>query len=98
MVETTCPRCGATLRDEDAAWLAGPPGYAPALFWVHPRPDGRGKCRLWAGPPIAMHYLECGSIMPDALSAGRESPGSTPCNASGIASHTSEGNRGKHDG
>jgi hypothetical protein len=49
---TTCPRCGATLRPEDARWLAGPPGYLPALRWAHRRPDDGRPCHLDSGPPV----------------------------------------------
>lgn len=73
--ETTCPKCGATLRPEDAAWVAGPIGYAPALLWAHPRPDGKGKCRMRSGPPLAYAPARPrGSIDATTLSAGQAPP------------------------
>lgn len=75
MSETICPRCGAALRREDAAVLSGPPGYLPVLYWCHQRPDGKGKCRLYSGPPAG--YADArrhGTITPTTLSAAPEAP------------------------
>ena len=44
---TACPRCGATLRPEEARWQDAPPGYQPALRWSHRRPDNGQKCHWW---------------------------------------------------
>jgi hypothetical protein len=74
--DTVCPRCGAKLHDREAAWLSGPPGYAPALFWVHDRPDGKGKCRLHSGPRLG-GYADAGSggsIDAATLSAAHAAP------------------------
>jgi hypothetical protein len=49
---TTCPRCGATLRPEQATWRAAPPGYLPALRWAHQRPDNGRPCHMDSGPPL----------------------------------------------
>ena len=49
---TTCPRCGATLRPEQATWQAGAPGYLPQLKWTHRRPDNGRPCHLNTGPPV----------------------------------------------
>jgi hypothetical protein len=49
---TTCPRCGATLRPEQARWRDAPLGYLPALRWTHKRPGDGRPCHMDSGPPI----------------------------------------------
>jgi hypothetical protein len=49
---TVCPRCGATLRPEQATWIEGAPGYLPQLKWTHRRPDDGRPCHLGTGPPV----------------------------------------------
>jgi hypothetical protein len=77
MDTSTCPRCGATLRDEDAAWLTGPKGYLPVLLWCHPRPDDGSKCRVYGGPRIGGYqdWGESAIVTSTTLSAGQEPPG-----------------------
>jgi len=52
---TTCPRCGAVLRPEEARWQEGAPGYLPAVRWSHRRPDNGRPCHLNTGPPVGYH-------------------------------------------
>ncbi len=55
---TTCPRCGARLRPEEATAYPGPPGYPPVLTWRHTTPQG-GKCVAKGGRTARLPARPC---------------------------------------
>ncbi len=68
----TCHLCGATVDTAQAKRVRGLPGHGDALFLAHDRPDGKGKCRLWTGPPLPARATLPATAT--TLSAAREAP------------------------